>query len=72
MAEGSGGRNQFYLGRSARGGEANGMKKVIQIALDDNQVIELAAILIDDDEQEALKFLKEHFKGKVRALLESG
>jgi dsRNA-specific ribonuclease len=48
------------------------MKKVIQIALDDNQVIELAAILIDDDEQEALKFVKEHFKGKVRALLESG
>jgi hypothetical protein len=48
------------------------MKKVITIMLDDTQIVELFRILIDNDAEGALTFVKTHFKGKVRELLEGG
>jgi hypothetical protein len=48
------------------------MKKGITLILDDEQIIELMRILIDNDAQDALAFLKTHFKGKARELLEGG
>lgn len=48
------------------------MKKVINLALEDEDVIELMRILIDEDADGALLFLKQHFKGKARELLEGG
>ncbi len=48
------------------------MKKGINLVLEEADVIELMAILIDDDAQGALEFLKKHFKGKARELLEGG
>ncbi len=48
------------------------MNKCITVVLEDQQIINLMRILIDDDEQDALKFLKVHFKGKARELLEGG
>ncbi len=48
------------------------MKKAMTLVLDDAQIIELIRILIDNDEPDALAFIKTHFKSKVRALLEGG
>ena len=48
------------------------MKKGVTIVLDDRQIVELVRILIDNDEQDALVFLKTHFKSKARELLEGG
>jgi hypothetical protein len=48
------------------------MKKALNVALDDADIIELMRILMDDDAQGALDFLKKHFKGKARDLLEGG
>jgi len=48
------------------------MKKGINLVLDDQQILELIRIMLDDDEQDALAFLKRHFKGKARELLEGG
>ena len=48
------------------------MKKAINLALDDEEIIELIRILMDDDADEALSFLKRHFRGKARELLEGG
>jgi hypothetical protein len=48
------------------------MKKGINLTLDDEDLIELIRIMIDDDEQGALAFLKTHFKGKARELLDGG
>lgn len=48
------------------------MKKGINVVLDDEQIVRLMYILIDDDAEDALKFLKFHFKGKARELLEGG
>lgn len=48
------------------------MKKGVQIFLEDEDIIELMRILIDDDAEAALAFLKQHFKGKARDLLEGG
>lgn len=48
------------------------MKKILQVVLDDVEIIELMRILIDEDDASALAFLKEHFKGKARELLEGG
>jgi hypothetical protein len=48
------------------------MKKALSIVLDDQDVIELMRILLDDDTEGALTFLKQHFKGKARELLEGG
>jgi hypothetical protein len=48
------------------------MKKGVNIVLDDQQIIELIRIMIDNDAEDALVFLKTHFKGKARELLEGG
>jgi hypothetical protein len=48
------------------------MKKGITIVLEDEQIVELMRILIDDEAEDALKFLKANFKGKARELLEGG
>lgn len=48
------------------------MKKGITIVLAEDQIIQLMRILIDDDAEDALKFVKMHFKGKARELLEGG
>lgn len=48
------------------------MHKSIHLILDDNQILELIRILLDEDANGALLFLKTHFKGKARELLEGG
>ncbi len=48
------------------------MKKSIQLILEDVEVIELMQILLDEDAEGALIFLKRHLKGKARELLEGG
>ncbi len=48
------------------------MKKALSLALEDDEIIELIRILMDDDANGALAFLKTHFKGKARDLLEGG
>ena len=48
------------------------MKKSLQVALEDTDVIELMRILLDEDAEGALTFLRTHFKGKARDLLEGG
>lgn len=48
------------------------MKKGIQLYLEDEELIDLLRILIDDDAEGALGFLKAQFKGKARHLLEGG
>lgn len=48
------------------------MKKALSIVLEDQDIIELMRILMDDDAEGALAFLKQHFKGKARELLEGG
>jgi hypothetical protein len=40
--------------------------------LEDDEIIELMRILMDDDAEEALVFLKQHFRGKACELLEGG
>jgi hypothetical protein len=48
------------------------MLKTISLALEDQDLIELMRILLDEDADGALAFLKTHFKGKARELLEGG
>jgi len=48
------------------------MKKGIQLCLEDEELIELVRILVDEDAEAALAFLKKHFKSKARELLEGG
>jgi hypothetical protein len=48
------------------------MKKSITLALEESDCIELLRIMLDEDAEAALAFLKEHFKGKARELLEGG
>ncbi|MCL4880402.1 MAG: hypothetical protein KJ064_27370 [Anaerolineae bacterium] len=48
------------------------MKKVITLPVDETELIEIMRILMDDDAEGALAFLKTHFKGKARELLEGG
>jgi hypothetical protein len=47
-------------------------KKALQLILEDADLIELARILMDDDAEDALAFLKKHLKGKAKDLLEGG
>ena len=46
------------------------MKKGVNLVLAEPDIIELMRILIDDDAEGALLFLKTHFKGKARDFLE--
>ena len=48
------------------------MKKALSLALEDDEIIELMRILLDDDAEGALVFLKTHFEGRARDLLEGG
>ena len=48
------------------------MKKALQIILEDKDIIELMRIMLDEDAEGALTFMKDHFKGKARDLLEGG
>lgn len=48
------------------------MKKSLHLVLEDEDIIELMRILMDSDADGALAFLKQHFKGKARELLEGG
>ena len=48
------------------------MKKAINLVVEDDDLIELIRILLDDDADGALAFLKTHFKGKARDLLKGG
>jgi len=48
------------------------MKKALSLVLEDDELIELIRILMDDDADGALAFLKTHFRGKARDLLEGG
>ena len=48
------------------------MKKALQVALEDSEVIELMLIHMDEDAEGALIFLQTPFKGKARDLLEGG
>ena len=48
------------------------MKKNVQLFLDEEEIIELIRVLLDEDVEGALAFLKKHFKGKARDLLEGG
>ena len=48
------------------------MKKAINLVLEEEEILELIRILMDDDAEGALAFLRTHFKGKARDLLESG
>lgn len=55
-----------------RPGEKQIMKKNLSIVLEDEEILELMRILMDDDARAGLAFLKKHFKGKARELLEGG
>lgn len=48
------------------------MKKAVNLVMEDEEIIELMRILLDDDAEGALTFLKKHFKAKARDLLEGG
>jgi hypothetical protein len=48
------------------------MKKGLTIALEESEIVELIRILLDEDAEGALDFLKKHFKGKAHKLLEGG
>jgi hypothetical protein len=60
------------IGTSLKTGRKENMKKGINLILDDKDIIELMRILMDDDADGALAFLRIHFKGKARELLEGG
>jgi hypothetical protein len=48
------------------------MKKAINLVLEPEEILDLIRILVDDDAEDALAFLKAHFKGKAKELLEGG
>jgi hypothetical protein len=48
------------------------MKKSINLVMEDEDLLELMRIPLDEDADGALQFLKIHFKGKARELLEGG
>jgi hypothetical protein len=48
------------------------MKKALNLILEDQDLLELMRILMDSDSEGALEFLRKHFKGKARDLLEGG
>jgi hypothetical protein len=47
-------------------------KKALSVILEEAELIELVRLLMDDDAEGALAFLKRHFKGKAKELLEGG
>jgi hypothetical protein len=45
------------------------MKKSITITLSDEELMELQRILLDEDKEEALRFLKKHLNKKVQEVI---
>ena len=48
------------------------MKKAVNLVLEDADIIELMRILMDEDAESALVFLKQHLKSRLRETLEGG
>ncbi len=48
------------------------MKKALSLVVEDDELIELIRILMDDDADGALVWLRARFKGQTRDLLEGG
>jgi hypothetical protein len=48
------------------------MKKSITLTLSDEELMELQRILLDEDKEEALRFLKTHLEKQVRGVLSGG
>ena len=48
------------------------VKKAMNLVLEEEEIIELMRIMLDDDADDALAWLKTHLKGKARGLLEGG
>ena len=46
------------------------MKRTLILALTDEELLELQRILLDEDRENALRFLKEHLSDKVKGTLE--
>jgi hypothetical protein len=46
------------------------MQRTIILALTDEELLELQRILLDEDRENALRFLKKHFSDKVKGILE--
>ena len=59
-------------GSQVKDPSSTGSKKVIQLVMDEVDIIELMRILLDDDPDGALAFMRMHFKGKAWELLEGG
>ena len=59
-------------GSQVKDTSSTGSKKVIQLVMDEVDIIELMRILLDDDPDGALAFMRRHLKGKARELLEGG
>jgi hypothetical protein len=45
------------------------MKRSITLTLSDEELMELQRILLDEDKEEALRFLKKHLNKKVREVI---
>jgi hypothetical protein len=48
------------------------MKKAITLTLDDEELVDLIRIMLDEDAEAALMFVRKQFKGKARDLLVGG
>ena len=47
------------------------MKKSVTLTLSDEELMELQRILLDEDREEALRFLKKHLEKKVQEVISS-
>ena len=54
------------------GAGVSASKKALSVILEEAELIELVRLLMDDDAEAALAFLKLHFKGRAKDLLEGG
>jgi hypothetical protein len=48
------------------------MKKAIIVTLDEQEIADLIRLMQDEDTEQALAFVKRHFKGKAKDLLVAG
>jgi hypothetical protein len=48
------------------------MKKSITLTLSDEELMEFQGILLDEDREEALRFLKTHLEKQVKATISGG
>jgi hypothetical protein len=60
------------LARERLGGRTKGhdMSKVMNLVLEDEDMLELTRILLDDDAEGALEWLRAHLSGKAAHVLE--